>query len=268
MMPAGSQMQPGCGSRVLLAEDNEFNRELAGAVLAEQGYRVTMAEDGERAVALFREQAFDVVLMDVGMPRMDGYAATRAIRGIEAERGGHVPIIALTAHADPEERNACLDSGMDDLLAKPISGTSLAEGLARFGREAGGRDLFGEPAPHGAGAAPADRSVAPSQLDSLLSDRILADFSADPERLRTFFELLCTDLQTQINAMIAACDAADRTALGDAAHGAKGVARGLRDPALCRLAGEIERDAPAGNLSGIRAKLSRCTALCPQVKNC
>jgi CheY-like chemotaxis protein/HPt (histidine-containing phosphotransfer) domain-containing protein len=243
---------------VLLAEDNAFNRELTCAVLAGQGHRVTTAEDGEGAVALFREQTFDLILMDVAMPRMDGREATRAIRGIERAAGGHVPIIALTAHDSPEERQACLDAGMDDLLAKPVSGDSLAESIARCGRKTRGVDLSGESGSKltETGNGPTDRPVVAAPLAAVLSDAVLAEFNATPERLKRYFDLLREDLRTQIEAMNAAYETGDSAALRDAAHAAKGVAGSLRDQSLSRLAGEIEGRARSGERAGVRERLS------------
>lgn len=251
-------MQPVSRFHILLAEDNDFNRQLAGAVLDEQGYLVTVASDGEQAVALFCEQAFDMILMDCGMPRMDGYAATRAIRSIERCAGGRIPIIALTATVGPEERRACLDSGMDDVLCKPISIDELKESIARCGQGAAADGLCGgtqakAPEIRGAPDVSAVTAVDPC---AVLSDRVLADFSASPQRLASFFDLLCDDLGTQLAAMNTAYEAGDCAGLRMAAHAAKGVAQGLRDLSLSRLAEEIEHLAQAGDCSGIGEKLS------------
>lgn len=250
-------MHPSRRPHILLAEDNDFNRQLASAVLEEQGYRVTVAEDGERALALFHEQRFELILMDVGMPCMDGREATRAIRALERERGGRIPIIALTATADAEERQACLDSGMDDVLLKPFSIRDLRESLARCRREACADGSPSGPAGGGSGG----KGGAPAALAAMLSDRVLADFSASPQRLTAFFGLLCDDLGTQLAAMKSAHDANDPAALRDAAHAAKGVAQGLRDQSLGRLAGEIEQLARQGDISGLERKLSDCMAM-------
>ncbi|HEX9079363.1 MAG TPA: response regulator [Desulfuromonadaceae bacterium] len=252
-------MNPLCRPHLLLAEDNDFNRQLAATLLEEEGYEVTAAEDGARALALFRGQRFDLILMDVSMPGMDGCEATRAIRTLEREQGGRIPIIALTAGADAEERQACLDSGMDDVLLKPFSIRDLRESLARCRCEARA-DAFPAGSPGDGGGTGEDTTLPPS-LTAMLSDRILADFSAAPSRLPAFFELLCDDLGTQLAAMQGAHAAADPAALCAAAHAAKGVAQGLRDQSLSLLAGEIERQARQGDISGLAQKLADCMAL-------
>ena len=106
---------------LLLVEDTLFNQKLAVAVLEKKEHRVTVANNGEEALTLLEEQDFDLILMDVQMPKMDGLAATRAIRENELETGNHMPIIAMTAHAMAEDRKRCIEAGMDDYISKPIN---------------------------------------------------------------------------------------------------------------------------------------------------
>jgi two-component system sensor histidine kinase/response regulator len=106
--------------RVLLAEDNPINQRLARKQLETLGCDVTVAENGRVAVELARKQSFDLVLMDVQMPDLDGFGATRQIRLDQAGSGVHTLIVAMTAAALPEDRAACLAAGMDDYLAKPV----------------------------------------------------------------------------------------------------------------------------------------------------
>ena len=112
---------------VLLAEDNDVNARLIVAVLERAGYAITVAADGERAVAAVERTEFDLVLMDVNMPVMDGMAAARAIR---AGRGGDVPILALTADEDGGTRKACAAAGMDGYVTKPIDMGDLIRAVA------------------------------------------------------------------------------------------------------------------------------------------
>jgi CheY-like chemotaxis protein len=112
--------------RILMAEDNDVNRQLVGILLKKQGHSVTLAEDGRRAVELFESGAFDLILMDVQMPEMDGLEATSAIRKREAETGSRrIPIIALTAHAMIGDRERFLAAGMDGYISKPINSLEL-----------------------------------------------------------------------------------------------------------------------------------------------
>jgi len=110
---------------ILAAEDNRVNQRLLARLLEKEGHRVTLVEDGEAAVAASAESDFDIILMDVQMPVMDGLDATRCIRSREQGTGKHVPIIALTAHAMKGDRERCLEAGMDAYVAKPVQKQEL-----------------------------------------------------------------------------------------------------------------------------------------------
>jgi len=113
------------GRRVLLAEDNLVNQRVALLLLQKRGYNVTVVADGRQAVDAYRRERFDVVLMDVQMPEMDGLEALQAIRTIERSSGLRTPIIAVTAHAMAEDRDRCEAAGMDAYLTKPLSSARL-----------------------------------------------------------------------------------------------------------------------------------------------
>jgi CheY-like chemotaxis protein len=118
--------------RVLLVDDSEDKRLLVTLYLKKQPYQITTAENGQEALQAFREGRFDIVLMDMQMPIMDGYLATRAIRELEAdENRPHTPILALTAYALPEEAKRSYDAGCDDHVTKPITRKVLLERINR-----------------------------------------------------------------------------------------------------------------------------------------
>jgi len=110
---------------ILLAEDSSTNQRLAVGLLSKWGHRITVVNNGQEAVVAVEREAFDLVLMDVQMPEMDGYQATSVIREREARMGGHVPIVALTAHAMKGDQEECLTAGMDGYVAKPIRRAEL-----------------------------------------------------------------------------------------------------------------------------------------------
>ncbi|MDH5297977.1 MAG: ATP-binding protein, partial [Desulfobulbaceae bacterium] len=141
----------GASLNLLLAEDNLINREVAQLLLEEQGHRVTTAIDGMKALEILAGQRFDALFTDVQMPHLDGIAATRLIRSCEAGKGfpegippelwlrlqenikgGHIPIIAMTAHAMAGDREVCLDAGMDDYITKPFQPEEVARALHRL----------------------------------------------------------------------------------------------------------------------------------------
>lgn len=115
------------GARILLAEDEPINQTLAVIVLEEAGYEVTPVHDGKEAIDCWTRESFDCILMDLQMPRMDGYQAVRIIRELEREMGCRTPIVAMTAHALREDRDKCLRCGMDDYLAKPFDREQLMQ---------------------------------------------------------------------------------------------------------------------------------------------
>jgi CheY-like chemotaxis protein len=118
--------------RILLAEDNRVNQLLAVRLLEKRGHEVTVAGNGEEALEALDKQAFDLVLMDIQMPEMDGLQATAAIRKGEMKSGKHIPIIAMTAHAMVGDKERCLEAGMDDYIAKPIRPEELGDVLKRY----------------------------------------------------------------------------------------------------------------------------------------
>jgi PAS domain S-box-containing protein len=122
--------------RVLLAEDSMFNQKLAVALLEKRGHSVVVAQHGREALAAIEHSSFDLVLMDVQMPEMDGLEATRAIRAQELGRGCHLPIIAMTAHAMKGDRERCLEAGMDAYVAKPVRAKDLFATIEQLVRSA------------------------------------------------------------------------------------------------------------------------------------
>jgi two-component system sensor histidine kinase/response regulator len=122
--------RPVTGLNILLAEDNRINQQVAIRLLEQDQHRVTVAATGKQAVAEFEQQAFDLVLMDVQMPEMDGFEATATIRQMESTSGKHVPIVAVTAHAMKSDHERCLAAGMDGYLAKPIRPQELRDLIA------------------------------------------------------------------------------------------------------------------------------------------
>lgn len=116
-------------------EDNALNREISREILSDAGFLVEEADDGDAAVEKVRWSApghYDLILMDVQMPRMDGYEATRRIRALPDPQLSHIPILAVTANAFAEDRQAALEAGMDGHIAKPVSVQALELAIARL----------------------------------------------------------------------------------------------------------------------------------------
>ena len=117
------------GLRVLLAEDNAVNQLLASRLLEKHGHSVVVASNGRKALEALEKQKFDLVVMDVSMPEMDGIEAAAAIRAREGGTGSHIPIIAMTAHAMKGDRERCLAAGMDAYVSKPLRASELFDAI-------------------------------------------------------------------------------------------------------------------------------------------
>jgi CheY-like chemotaxis protein len=118
--------------RVLAAEDNEFNAQLLELLLTRQGHQVQIARNGIDALKLASEADFDLLLLDIHMPEMDGFQVVKAIRERESDTGQHLPVIALTARSRKEDREVCLAAGMDDFLVKPLRAADLQIAMSRL----------------------------------------------------------------------------------------------------------------------------------------
>ncbi|MES2975451.1 MAG: response regulator [Pseudomonadota bacterium] len=148
------------GARVLLVEDNDINQEVASMMLAEAGFSVDIAGDGEVALDMVRKTSYDLVLMDMQMPVMDGITATQAIRRIPALR--RMPVVAMTANAMAQDRRRCLEAGMNDFLSKPIDPQELLAMLVKWIKPRAAAAAAQAPA-----TAPPRRAPTPAGLESL-----------------------------------------------------------------------------------------------------
>lgn len=161
--------------RVLLAEDNPVNQEVAKAMLGSLGLELEIANNGEEALALVAKQDFDIVLMDCHMPVMDGYQATAALREHEAAGARRLPVVALTANAMDGDRNQCLAAGMDDYLSKPYTKKQLQQMLSRWLQAAPAEmEKTGATSPQA--AAVADTSATASPAEPAIDMKVLDQY--------------------------------------------------------------------------------------------
>lgn len=212
--------------KILLAEDNLVNQKLAIALLAKEGHQVTVAADGHQAVGHYRKDRFDVVLMDVQMPVMDGFAAAAAIRQYEKELGYTTPIIAVTAHAGTADRQRCLEAGMNDYLSKPIRAKELRKMIElRTGKVA--RSM----APQSAMSAPVRGVDWPKAFETVGGDQSL---------LKDLIGVFLNEQSSMENEIKKAIDSDDNTHLRLSAHSLKGAASHLGAHKICSIARELE----------------------------
>jgi len=207
--------------RVLLAEDSLVNQKLAVALLERLGHTVVVANNGREAVAAWQSQDFDLVLMDVQMPEMDGFEATGTIRDKEKVTGGHVPIIAMTAHALKEDRERCLQAGMDEYVAKPIRARQLFDAMEA---------VMGVPA----------ESDVPAREEPLDWDKALSAMKGDHRLLRIVVDAALEEIPRLMSAVREAIAGEDAAALRLAAHTLKGAIRYFGDSPAFDHAYELE----------------------------
>jgi two-component system, sensor histidine kinase and response regulator len=226
--------------RVLVAEDNAVNQMLIVRLLEKMGHAPVLANNGQEAVALYDARPFDVALMDVQMPIMDGLAATAAIRQREARKPDRprLPIMALTAFAMRGDRERCLDAGMDEYLTKPIKPEELSEALSRILR-----DPRPAPAKDQVAAAPAD--VTP---DAAFDSAVALNYvGGDRELLDELLTIFTQDAPTRLEAIRRALAAnGDATELVREAHTLKGSLKVIGAMPAARLAQDLEEMARSG----------------------
>jgi signal transduction histidine kinase/DNA-binding response OmpR family regulator len=227
--------RPQTGLRILLAEDSQVNQYFALRLLQKRGYEVVLVGTGREVLAALEKQTFDLILMDVQMPEMDGFEATAAIREKERATGAHVPIIAMTAHAMAGDRERCLAAGMDNYVSKPIRSQELFEAIAAFG-----------PAPGSLGAENRIDKKDNGVLDeSVLLTRAEGDTELLKKLIDSFLETSPREMQ-EIRDAIARGDA--RT-VERAAHHFKGSLGTLSASQAFRTAASLELVAQSGDLT-------------------
>jgi signal transduction histidine kinase/CheY-like chemotaxis protein/HPt (histidine-containing phosphotransfer) domain-containing protein len=225
------------GRRILLADDNAVNRKIAMIMLSQAGYAVVTAQDGREVVALLQREDFDLVLMDVQMPVMDGVEATQRIRDFPG-KAARLPIIAITAHAMDGARERYLAAGMDDYLAKPFVRDALLAVMARW---IGGRAAM--PLQQPAAVAPA---VAEPVIDEAALTALADSIPAALPGLIDAYLVGSADIVASIEA---ATSAADFAAMARAAHDLLATAGNFGARELQSLAGRLERASRAGRQS-------------------
>jgi PAS domain S-box-containing protein len=232
---------------VLLAEDNLVNQRLAVRLLEKQGHTVVVASNGIQALSALDNQSFDIVLMDVQMPEMNGYEATAAIREKERASGGHMPIVAMTAHTMTGDRELCLRNGMDGYVAKPIKTSDLfdamhlAVGLCRP-------------------SVRCDARSNASNQDVFDKHEALARVGGDEESLIEIAGLFLEGCPSWWAKIYGAMAGGDSQALEDAAHSLRGAAGNLGAKAVSRAALKLEMMGKNGNLDMVGVACEDLTA--------
>ncbi|MDO9314462.1 MAG: response regulator [Burkholderiaceae bacterium] len=245
-------------ARILVAEDNPVNQQVAMGMLKSMGYAVELASNGRAALAAFEANDYDLILMDMQMPEMDGLEATRRIRARERESPGRVavPIIALTANALSGDRQLCLAAGMTDYLSKPITGAALRETLQRHLGT-----LVTQPTKPGRGDQTPDTAVSVSHLESIATDAAAAPAfdpqlvatlpmvvdGSQPDFGRELLDLYVQDASRSLDAIDAAARRGDARTVLRIVHTLKSSSASVGALALAAVAEQHESLLRAGN---------------------
>ena len=244
--------------RLLLAEDNITNQQVALGILRKLGLEADVVANGAEAIAALESVAYDLVLMDVQMPKMDGLEATAHIRDPQSAVQNHsVPIVAMTAHAMQGDRERCLEAGMDDYVSKPISPQALADALARW--------LPGESAARPTNASAEPAAAVPAMAgpavelvaETLVFDRpaMVARLMNDEDLARAVAVGFLEDIPRQISALRSYLEAGDAEGAVRQAHTIKGASATVGGESVRATAFEMEKAARAGDLANVAAGL-------------
>jgi CheY-like chemotaxis protein len=226
--------------RVLLAEDNQVNQEVAATMLRRRGHQVDVVDNGRQAVERARRQRYDVVLMDIQMPEMDGLEATEAIRALPD--GHDLPIVALTAHALKDERERCLTRGMNAYLTKPFKAYELFAAAEGWGART---------------APPSPPPPAPVDVETFRRDMAAAGAGDAVDAIISSF---VENLPQSIAAIAEAVAAGRATEVARLAHAAKSSAAQLGAQRLATLLAELEQEAKDGRVDRLKDRLAQLTS--------
>jgi CheY-like chemotaxis protein/HPt (histidine-containing phosphotransfer) domain-containing protein len=239
------EARAGASRKILVAEDNPVNQVVAARLLERRGHRVTVAANGREAVAAVERERFDLVLMDVQMPEMDGFEATHRIRRPESAVLSHdIPVVAMTAHAMAGDRESCLEAGMDDYVSKPIDPRVLAEVIARWLSATPTSRPRPTPIRPVAAEPPADQTDVPTYDHDGVLERLMGDESLVREVISMFLE----DTPRQMDALARALQAGDATAVRRLAHTVKGAAGNVGAQVVQAAALRLEQASESGDM--------------------
>lgn len=220
--------------RILVADDNPINQKVTGRILEKLGYRYDAVSNGKEVVDSLERVKYDLVLMDVQMPELDGFEATAAIRQRERETGGHVPIVAVTAHALKGDKERCVSAGMDDYISKPVQPDELIRVLERYlpGDAIRPKSLVrGEP---GGRARVFDRQALLSRIDD------------DIDLFQELLEGYLKDARMRIEELKHALSSNDFEGIARCAHALKGASANMEALLVQEAAREVEQAAKGG----------------------
>ena len=253
MQPESQTIVP-LNARILIAEDNSTNREVALGMLRKLGLRAEAVADGSEAISALESIPYDLVLMDMRMPVMDGIEAARQIRNpLSAVLNHEIPIIALTANAMQSDREDCLAAGMNDFVQKPIRKAELRDALTKW--------LHTDKV----AISTAIGKVVPTRTvedAAAIFDRVgvLDRLEGDNELAQIIFAAFLEDIPRQIQTLKELLKSGDAAGSARQAHSIRGASASVGGEGLCRVATEMEKAADAGDLDRVNIRMNELEA--------
>jgi len=237
--------------RILLAEDNLVNRAVATGILETQGHTLVHAANGREAFDACKSAAFDLIFMDIQMPEMDGFEATRLIHEMETASGAHTPIAAMTAHAIAGDRDRCLRAGMDDYISKPLRKEDILRVLASVSKSS-------------SSSIPSSdlRTRTKDEDDSgalliMTREQLLEELDGDEELFAKLIALFHENTPQILNAIRTAVERRDASALEVGAHRLRGSIGALGAGRAGELAAQLEKQGKLAEFDGAQDRLEK-----------
>ena len=224
---------PSRSLKILVAEDTAFNQKFIQRLLDRWNHKISLVGNGREALEALKNESFDIVLMDVQMPQLNGLEATKAIRIDEQQNKNHIPIIAMTAHAIKGDRERCLEAGMDEYISKPIDSDKLFEAIEK---------LTGDP---GHPDSTEDVSAA------INKETLLKAFDGDWNFLKEVVDVFLSDYPRLLDDLRRAHKESDSDTLMRAAHSLKGIMKNFQAEPAAEAAFELEKKGKENNFDGV-----------------
>jgi len=224
---------PSRSLKILVAEDTPFNQKFIQRLLDRWNHRIVLVGDGRLALEALRKESFDIVLMDVQMPNLNGLETAKAIRIEEQQSKNHIPIIAMTAHAIKGDRERCLEAGMDEYVSKPIDSDKLFNAIEKLTRDPG---------------KPGSTEDLSTELDQEL---LLKAFDGDWDFLKEVVDVFLTDYPSLLDDLRRAHHEGDSDRLMRAAHSLKGMFKNFQGESAAAIAFKLEKKGKEDTFDGV-----------------
>lgn len=230
-------------THILLAEDDPVNRKLAVTVLARAGFSVDAVDNGQKAIQAFKDNDYDLILLDIQMPEMNGFEATKTIRQMEKQEK-HTPIIAITAHAMQGDKERCLKAGMDDYISKPLKPQNLIETIERWIRSTDTQDK--------SSIQDSTNKETPAEVVPINLRGALERFGGDMDFFKEILDEFLSFMPRQLEILNEAVEQGDAAVTEREAHKIKGAAENVGAGRIAGLSFKLELFAQKGDLSDAR----------------